>query len=376
MLQLIFRSLIIFFLLFSGNINAQLLVESFRTHSNKNNDAAVIQAAMDALAEQGQGSLTFDGSRTYKVNRNIELPKYAKGSRKNYVVIGNGTTLQATNDTIHIFNRMPLNQKEALDKMIGARFVIQDISFIGGAKGINLGATLGTSIERCNFNNMRVAAIDIQFGLQTVINHCYATNCFTDNFILRTGEDWGGSSNNSQSNHSVIQNSRVYARKGANTGYKILGSGGIVLRDIISEGSHEIEYAIYADRLNSTTVRYFKIENLHLEHAPAKAAIYVRMTGNTDIDCIFYQHARKGEEFTLIHAGSGAGLINLSNIPHYVGGTVMRQESQSYWNLMYSAKQLYDKENWRVKNKEGNYERKLPFYFTWQGGGPQIKQKY
>ncbi|HET6245280.1 MAG: hypothetical protein H0V01_15760 [Bacteroidetes bacterium] len=372
------KLLFIFFFLFTGSVSAQLQVESFRNDLNQNNDAAVIQASMDALANQGHGSLSFDGSRTYKINRSIELPRYTGEGRKIYVINGNGAIILAGSDTLNIFNRIPQNQKEALGKMIGTRFIIQDLSFIGGAKGINLGGTLGSSILRCNFTNIRIAAIDIQFGLQTVISHCYATNCFEDNFILRTGEDWGGNSNNSQSNHSVIEYSRVYARKESKTGYKILGSGGIVLRDIISEGSHEIDYAIFADRLKSTTVRYFKIENLHLEHAPLKAGIYLSITGNTEINGIFYQHARKVGEFTLIHAGEGSGLINVASIPHFVTGTVMRLESPGcgFWNLNFSAKEFYLKENWRIKKADDTYESKLPFYFSGQGGGAQVKIKY
>jgi hypothetical protein len=356
---------ILYFAFISSAI-AQLKVEDFRNGRNQENDSQVIQAAMDALATQGQGSLTFDGSRTYTISRNIELPKFTTGGRKIYVINGNGAVLQAQNDSIIIFNRIPSNQKEALDRMISARFIIQGLSFTGGAKGINMGATLGTAIEQCNFNNQREAAVDIQFGLQTKISHCYATNCYTDSFILRTGEDWGGNANNSQSNHSVIESCRVYARKGAKTGYKVLGSGGVVLRDIISEGSHEIEYAVYVGRLKSTTVRLFKMENLHLEHAPFKAAIFIHMTGIARIDGIFYQMARKGEEFTLI-SGNGPNLeIQVSNIPHYVGGTVLRQENQVNWYFRHCRKELYNPENWRVQDRVGSYQKKLPANFSGQ----------
>lgn len=369
--------LLIFFLPLSNSILANIEVESFR-ENDKMSDVEVVQSALDKLGEQGQGKLIFDGSRTYDINQCLELPRYTKGARKNFILEGNGAVMKATHDSVKIFNRIPKNQKEALDKMMSVRFVIEDFTFIGGTKGINIGATFGTTILRCNFHNQLEAAIDIQFGLQTRIEHCYATNCFKDNFILRTGEDWGGSGNNSQSNHSVIESCRVYARKGSHTSYKVLGSGGCVLSNIISEGSKEIDYAIYADRQGSTTVRYFKIDNFHLEHAPIKAGIYTRMTGNVDINGIFYQLSRK--EFTLVHAGTKSGLINITNIPHYVSGTVMRQEQSgggAVWNVKYCSKHFYNPSNWRVKNKKTDeYESKLPYYFSGQGGSYQISKKY
>lgn len=368
---------ILIFLFVSHSIMANIEVESFRKN-DKMGDHEVIQKALDALASQGHGKLIFDGSKTYQIEQCLELPRHTKGGRKNFILEGNGAVMQAKHDSIKIFNRLPKNQNEALNKMMNVRFVIQDFTFIGGAKGINIGATFGTTVLRCNFHNQNEAAIDIQFGLQTRIEHCYATNCIKDNFILRTGEDWGGSANNSQSNHSVIESCRVYARKGSSTGYKILGSGGCVLNNIISEGNKEMDYAVYADRLGSTTVRYFKINNFHLEHAPIKAGIYVRMTGNVEIDGIFYQLSRK--EFSLIHAGSQSGLINVKNIPHYVSGTVLRQEQSgggAVWNVMYCSKQFYDPNNWRIKNKKtGEYDTKLPYYFSGQGGSYQIKKKY
>ncbi|MBL4703811.1 MAG: hypothetical protein JKY54_04780, partial [Flavobacteriales bacterium] len=105
---------------------------------------------------------------------------------------------------------------------------------------------------------------------------------------LRTGEEWGGGTNNSQSNHSIIDQCRVFTRDGAKTCFKVLGSGGVVIRDAISEGSKQVDYSIYVDRQTSTTVRLFKIENFHLEHEPIKAGIFIQSTGITTIDGLFY----------------------------------------------------------------------------------------
>jgi hypothetical protein len=362
------------FFFFSGTASAQLQVEDFR-QSPEQSDSEVLQNALDSLASRGRGSLSFEGGRKYTIDRSLELPRYS--ARGHFILEGNGCFLQATSDTVSIFNRIPRNQREALDKMVSTRFVIQDFSFRGGAKGINLGASLGTAILRCNFFNHHEAAVDIQFGLQTRIEHCYTTNCYKDNFVLRTGTDWGGSNNNSQSNHSVVESCRVFARKDSKTGFKVLGSGGVVLSNIISEGHHDIDYAIYADRLNSTTVRRFVIENFHLEHTPKEAGIYLRISGNTEINGVYYQMAR--EEFPLVQAGRNSGLIELRNIPHYVKGTVMKQEQDgggAIWAINYCYHAFYNPEVWRIRNAKGEYDRKLPYYFSGQQGGYQIRKKH
>lgn len=358
-------------LCFVHMVVAQLEVESFRKAGMA--DHEVIQLALDALGAQGRGKLSFDGSRTYRVARSLELPRRSQAGH--FVLEGNGALLRADSDTIHIFNRIPRNQREALNEMMSTRFVIQDFVFQDGAKAINLGATFASAILRCHFRNHHEAAVDIQFGLQTRIEHCLSTNCFKDNFVLRHGEDWGGNQNNSQSNHSVIESCRVFARKDGETSFKVLASGGVVLSNIISEGHGQVQYAVYADRLNSTTVRYFKIENFHLEHAPLKAGIYVRMSGNSEINGIYYQIAR--DEVPLILAGRQSGLMHVSNIPHFVKGSVMQQEQfggGAVWVLTHCHRAFYQSSNWRVRNLEGELVNELPYYFSGQEGGHGIRR--
>lgn len=362
-----------FSVLIAAPLLAQLQVEDFRTP--RMNDTQVVQTALDALGKQGKGSLAFDGSRTYEINRSLQLPK---GSGGMFVLLGHGTTLRATEDSVNIFHRIPPAQREALNEWTSTRFIIQDFTFSRGARGINLGATLGSAILRCNFYNHHIAAVDVQFGLQTRIEHCKATNCAKDSFVLRTGADWGGNDNNSQSNHSVIESCRVFTRQGSESAYKVLGSGGVVISNCISEGHGDINYAIYADRLSSTTVRLFKIENFHLEHAPLKAGIYLRMSGVTEINGLFYQLSR--DEFTLVEAGRKCDLIHLMNVPHFVKGTVLRQDLDhggASWNLMYCARPFYDAANWRVLNRNSNkYEESLPQFFSGQEGGLRTNKRY
>ncbi len=357
-----------------GALNAQFKVEDFYEDSFNGDWAMAFSACFKKIDEVGRGSIELKGTRQYSFKSNAELPRAATSGKRIFVINGNGATIVAKSDTICLFNRIPKNQDEALKKMMKTRFTINDITFIGGAKAINIGATYQTSINRCNFQSQKLAAIDVQFGLHTSINHCNALNCKTDNFILRTGEDWGGSKNNSQSNHSVLNQCRVYAAQGAKTAFKVLGSGGIVIRDGISEGHKDIDYSVYVDRQSSTTVRLFKLENFHLEHKPNKAAIYINSTGINTIDGLFYQLSY--EDFKLLHTGGSTNQINLKNVPHYVAGTVIQQEGGSTaWNLESCHHKFFDPSNWRVKNG-AKYDSKLPFYFRGYAYGPAIEKNY
>ncbi len=355
---------------------AQVKVDDYYRKSDGKDQSRAIQRAFDHLDSLGHGSVEFTGTRTYYVEEDIELPRYTKYGSRTIVLNGNGCLIKAANN-VNVFNRIPKNQGEALNKMMSTRFVINDFVFRGGSKAINLGATYGSCINRCTFITQRVAAVDIQFGLMTQINECIATNCFKDSFVLRHGGAWGGNGANSQSNHSVISSCRVYAKAGANTAFKILASSGCVLRDIISEGSSDIQYSIYADRLTSTTVRLFKIENFHLEHAPVKAGIYVNITGIADIDGVFYQLSH--EEFPLVLSGPSADHINLSNIPHWVRGTVIEQQRTgrgTAWVMDHCNKNFYKNENWRCRGEGGIIENKKPYWFTGQGYKDQAKKKF
>lgn len=353
-------SFIFFQLFFLTTLYAQIRVADFYK-SSPGDDTRAIQTALNYIDSVGHGSLEFDGTRTYRINKPLELPRYKTSGRRIIILNGNGCEVVAK-AAVNIFNRVPVDQKEALNKMMSTRFVFNDFTFTGGNKAINLSATFGSSIHRCNFVAQNLAAVDVQFGLSTELSHCIATNCKKDAFILRCGEEWGGNNNNSQSNHSVVNMCRVYAAKGAKTSFKILGSGGVVLRDIISEGSNEVDYSVYFDRLSSTTVRMFTIQNFHLEHSTQKAAIYIRNSGVATVEGVYYQ---KGyAEFPLIHAGKDSQVIVLKNTAHYVAGTVIKAENNEVvWRLEYCNKSFYEAANWRIGSKSG-YQTKLPFYLT------------
>lgn len=361
--------------IFSAQLLSQINVDNYY-HKGDNEDwGLAINRAMAAIDSLGHGSIEFNGTRNYTIQSIIHLPRVSKTGKRSIVLNGNGCTISTTRP-ISIFYRIPNNQKEALSEMMSTRFVINDILFKGGMKGIDLGATYGTSINRCLFIGQKMAAIDIQFGLQTIISQCHSNGAAKDNFVLRSGSDWGGTDNNSQSNHSIIESCRVYAKQGSNSSYKILSSGGCVIRDCISEGASFLNYSIIIDCQKSTTVRLNKVENFHLEHKAKIAALYINSTGICTIDGLFYQTAY--ENYPLIQSGEKTNQITLMNIPHYVNGTIIEQKrinSGTAWKMLYCHKNFYIKENWRVFDKEGSYSKELPYYFSGEGYYRQINKK-
>jgi len=370
-MKAIFHFLVLFLISFSTS--AQLKVEDFYRKEDGKNDAPSIQRAMDAIDSIGHGSVEFNGTKTYQLQSSIQLPGAGKGNRRIIILNGNGCEIKA-NGEFSIFRRIPKDQSEALNNFMATRFFIRDFSFTGGNKAIDLGASYASEISGCNFVAQKLAAIDVQFGLQTRITHCIVTNPATNGIVLRCGEDWGGTSNNSQSNHSVIESCRVFAAIGGHTMFQILGSSGVVLRDIISEGSHEVQYAVYFSKQGSTTVRLFSIENFHLEHAPQAAGIFVNHNGIVTIDGLFYQHAY--DCYKLIQAAANAEQITLRNIPHFVAGTVLYSGNNEVpWRIEYCAKEFYLANTFLVESKKGT-ERKLPYYFSGMGGKYQVGKKY
>lgn len=354
-------------------IIAQIKVDDYIKKWDEAGITSGIQQALNVIDTIGHGSIEFSGTKTYTINESLLLPTKKKAGRKIIVLNGNGAIIK-TKVEISIFKRIPKSQDQALNEYISSRFVIRDFQFEGGSKAIDIGATYGTVIENSNFIGQGEAAIDIQFGLNTEITQCIITNPKKNGIVIRCGEDWGGSTVNSQSNHTVVTQCRVYAAKGMETCFKILGSSGVVLRDIISEGSGECDYSVYFDRLNSTTVRLFTISNFHLEHAPKKAAIYLNHTGTATIDGLYYQLAFDG--FKLVQAAPNAEQITLRNIPHFVSGTVVYSGNNEVpWRVEYCHKSFYDPKTWRIKKKEEEVAA-FPFYFSGHGGKYQIKKQY
>ncbi len=364
--------LLSFLSLLSLAAQARLSVEDFRRSDDPANDAVFINRAMRYLDSAGHGCLQFDGSKTYRIQSPIQLPAGHLGKKYIFIIEGDGCRFNISKG-VNAFERMPKHQKQA-HQFITHRFMIRNFTFYGGKRGIFLGATYGSKITDCNFIGQQEAAVEVQFGLQTTISNCQATNCLTHAFVLTYGEAWKGGFNASQSNHSVIESCKVFARDGAVSAFKVIASDGVVLRDNISEGSKNIRYSVFFHKRKATTVKMFRLENFHLEHAPSHAAVYIYSSGISTVDGLFYQLSR--DEMPLVHAG-GDGQITLKNIPWFVSGTVIRNEGKERlaWRMEFCDPRFYKKTVWQSK-EDGIWTSKFPRHFSARGGMRDINKEY
>ena len=99
------------------------------------------------------------------------------------------------------------------------------------------------------------------------------TNCL-NGITMQHGWWSGANDSNSQSNHSKIDQCRVYNKNGSNIGIRVLRSNGVVVENCISEGWAS-NYSLYYDGSNAHC-KHFMVRNFHLEHAPVQGGIFIR----------------------------------------------------------------------------------------------------
>jgi hypothetical protein len=198
--------------------------------------------------------------------------------------------------------------------MISQRMVFEDIHFMGTSnavqKALELGALYSADILRCDFTALGVA-VDLQFCLNGLIEHCMATNNVTGAFLVRNGVWTGAGLANAQSNHTTLFKPRVYCAPGATYGIHCIGASGVHIDDAIIEGSNPVDCIRY-DAAGSTVAKVFKVSNLHNENVPTGSLIRVIGNGGfVDIDTLYQQSA-----CTLVDAtGSTATpLLRVANI--------------------------------------------------------------
>lgn len=224
-------------------------------------------------------SVVFTKAAVYHCNEDIVLP-----DRQLLVIDGRGAKLVLGPNSCG-FTRYVADQRAAL-RMTASRYAIRDFSAIeGGKKGVDLAASLGSTIINCRFLGQSQAAIDLRFCLQTRIQNVLVTNPKQKGIVLRQGDWPGATATNSQSNSSVLDQCRVYCAPSTTMAFSVLNSGGVRMSDCISEGA-PADYDLFLSAVmdgndesiaSNPVVKSFKLENFHVEHKVRIASIYVNM---------------------------------------------------------------------------------------------------
>ena len=190
---------------------------------------------------------------------------------------------------------------------MGARILIYNGSFYGpnyndNTIGIQIQCTYSSEIKNIYFQNLGVG-LSCQFCLNTNI-HSNLHNTQNYGTYLSSGFGfWDGASrSNSQCNVSTITKDRYYCTYPSKAAIYIGESSGVAVLDTIIEGGETV-YGIHFNANDSTVVKDFTVERLHLEVAQSTnstgiqgvtgAGIFLdkKAGGFTKISDIFYQYS-------------------------------------------------------------------------------------
>jgi hypothetical protein len=255
----------------------------------------------------------FSAAEDYSSNGDIVLP-----AARMLIIDGRGATLRlgpASNGFT-----TPVADQKAAAQHLSCRYTIKDFGeVIGGRKGVDLQATLGSVVSNCRFSGQTEVAVDLRFCLMARLENLLVTNPGTKGIVLRQG-DWPGATGfNSQSNSSVMAQCRVYAAKTTTIAFSVLNSGGVRMTDCVSEGApvdHDLFLSATVDGneeepAGNTVVKSFTLANFHVEHAARVASIHVNMPSKCAVSLsnIYWNGAQPAPVIRYV-----MGQLNLSDI--------------------------------------------------------------
>lgn len=258
-------------------------------------------------------TVSFSAAAVYKCDADIVLPDVQL-----LVIDGAGCKLVLGANS-NGFTRRVVDQKDAAART-GYRYTIRDFASIeGGKKAIDLKATLGSTISNLRLVGQSEAAIDLRFALMTRVENVLVTKPAKRGIVVRVG-DWPGATwSNSQSNHTVLEQCRVYAVSTTTQAFTVLHCNGVRMSDCISEGSscdHDLFLSAAIDGneekpARNTVVKQFTLSNFHVEHAVRKASIYVNMPPKAVVQLsqIYWNGPQKSPVIYYV-----SGQLNLCNI--------------------------------------------------------------
>lgn len=328
------------------------------------NDSVAVQKAFNIGTSRGL-KIKFSFGKTYLVNTSIAIPIGLPGTARFIEIEGYGAKIKTT-AAITIFNRMPVDQNGTGVGMNEA-VIIKGIDFIGnrtaGQRGVFIGATYGTRIEDCHFQDLDTA-LHLAFCLMATVDNVRYGGNVTDNLCITSGNGhWTGATTiNSSSNTTTVRANRIFGLSGAFSHYKILASSGVVLYDCISEGAAP-QYSTYYNTEGITVVKIFQVKGYHLEIAPTKAGFFLRATGGiVEIEGVFIQHTQ-----TLIeNISDSSATIRLKNIPWFPTGTTIKYNGTgSMYHLEDCTNKYFEAGTW-INTSNANTAQ-LPFYMWGRG---------
>lgn len=254
----------------------------------------------------------------------IDLPKSLTNSSKMLIIDLNGFRIfdNSAAGLPYLIGRKPANNAEATNVMQSQAFIIRDGCLAG--KGatvtgtlIDLGATFNSVCENLRLESAK-KGIHYKFCLMSTMRNCMSTSISEESFFVDRG-DWADATNfNSQSNHTLVEQCRVFNRGGNFAAFRVQGCSGVILRQCISEGGNP-QYAVYIDSQSSNVVKDVNIIGVHIESTCTVAGVHVRGSDMyAVIKDIYCQYAQVLFSF---ESTAGAVFAQIENVPWLLPAT-------------------------------------------------------
>ncbi len=267
--------------------------------------------------------VSFSAAPVYRCSFDIVLP-----DRQLLVIDGSGAKL-ILGPNSNGFTRRIKDQQDAM-RRISSRYVIKDFAAIeGGLKGIDLAASLGSTISNLRLQGQSQVSLDLRFCLMCRIEMVLVTTPRAKGIQLRQGDWPGASATNSQCNSTILAQCRVYCASATTRAFSVHNSGGVRLEDCISEG-HAPEHDLFLSAVmggsesrtaNNPVVKSFMLSNFHVEHRTRIASIHVNMPAKAVVDMsnVYWNSPQSTPVIDYL-----GGQLNISDIGWFAKGMRIR----------------------------------------------------
>lgn len=260
-------------------------------------DYAAVRVAMKLAESSIAYSICKFTPEVYWITRDLNLPVlysipgFSGGIARRFEINLNGAYLCISNtNPVTVFRRVPADQTVALSTYIFACFYIHDGSILGkngtGQYGIQLGATLGSVIERVTIADTDYG-VYLRFCLSTRVGECTTSGIMTIAMAADWGNWTGASTSNSQSNATNFYQNRILCANGSTAAFFANAASNIVYDGDIIEGGSPV-YGIHHNNNGNAAVKDGFIRNLYCETLCTGALVRVRYgtNGTFEIDGI------------------------------------------------------------------------------------------
>lgn len=298
----------------------------------------------------------------YNFTSNCTIPPFSQTNSAtvpSILVEMTGAQLQTTTASVHIFDRVPANQTSA------NTMVITNINFHGGlltgtgtdslSVGINMGATGGMLLNGTDFNGLGIG-LNCQFCLEATILNSHGSDLIYD-WKLENGSWSGAGTCNAQSNNVFIANIESHVlTNGVIAPLAVHASDGVKIDTSVFEGSNPVNDIDFNDE-GCSTVKSFKMENIHIENTPTNAIVKVGGTGGQTFTLTnFIAQASVPYLLDISSLSGGTAFVNVLDIP-YIGNF-----SGAIFNL--TAFEASSSTAWHFRNWAGNITPSTSTYWA------------